>query len=288
MKERTYSEKEIASMLERAAELQAEASRDRESDSGLTLAELAGIAKEAGLDPHFLQQAAREFDTPGQVFVKKGLSASNTHIYVDRVIEGEMNDEAWEDIVAELSHRFDTTDGTAYGMPGYGVGSSEQTGRSVQWKHLSYAGVETRVLLRPRGDHVTLRISQKVGFSTPTIESMVWGTLVAGAIAGTTLAIADAPLIAGFVFLIALAAFSPLIRFFDKKWRNQKHKKLDGLASDIVSILTNAQASESNSENLIYDDDASIASGSRIDKDLLDAEHRDTSRATQRKKTRSL
>ena len=59
---RTYSEREVADIIERAAERQATA--DRTDDRpGLTLDEIERIGAEAGLDPAALRAAANEADT---------------------------------------------------------------------------------------------------------------------------------------------------------------------------------------------------------------------------------
>ena len=63
---RTYSDKEIAALLERTAQLQAEEAESADKTrEGLNLTELELIARDAGLDPHFLHRAAIELEHAG-------------------------------------------------------------------------------------------------------------------------------------------------------------------------------------------------------------------------------
>ena len=75
---RIYNEEEIASLLERTAQLQADdATADKLSSQGLSLSELEGIASEAGLDPEYLHRAAIEIESTGKKGFKK---RTKTHI----------------------------------------------------------------------------------------------------------------------------------------------------------------------------------------------------------------
>ena len=76
MSERTYSEDEMAALLERAAELQAHTARTNERSAGLTLTELEAIAEEAGLNPEHLRQAASEMERLGPSILGKSTSAT--------------------------------------------------------------------------------------------------------------------------------------------------------------------------------------------------------------------
>ena len=60
MSDRTYSEREVAAIIERAAQAQ---QRGTDPDApGLTLAEIERVGREAGLDPALLRRAAAEVD----------------------------------------------------------------------------------------------------------------------------------------------------------------------------------------------------------------------------------
>ena len=86
MDHRTYSQEEIAAMLERAAALQAQQSDKSDFNTGLTFAELEEIATEAGIDSEHLRQAARELNAPGQGLLDRGSGSNATHIFANRFI----------------------------------------------------------------------------------------------------------------------------------------------------------------------------------------------------------
>ncbi len=246
MKERIYTEQEIAALIERTAELQAEKNRRGNRGSGLTLTELETVAAEAGLDPSLLRQAAAEIDDPRTGLLQRR-STSSTHIFTERWVQGPFNPDAWEDVVAELRHQFDSSLGAMMGTPNYGDGVTEQIGRSVTWKHTSMAGVETRVLVRPRGDKVHIRLSQRVGLGGPVAESVGYGTALAGFIAVMVTALAELGGLGWLVFLLILLVAVPVIFYADRVWRRKKHEDLETLGDRIALLLTptsEARASE--------------------------------------------
>ena len=59
---RRYNEKEVADIIKRASELQ-QAESTAESTTGMSLAELEQVAREAGLDPALVRRAATDLDT---------------------------------------------------------------------------------------------------------------------------------------------------------------------------------------------------------------------------------
>ena len=111
----TYDEKQIRALIERAAELQAQ---ENASDGpGLSLAELEEVARASGIDPKYIRAAAAERGRMGTV---RSTKPSATHIYAERIVDGELDEDAWGDVVAELRHRYDSSMGMSMGMPGYG------------------------------------------------------------------------------------------------------------------------------------------------------------------------
>ena len=237
MKDRTFTEEEIASLLERAAELQAEAARNAHPKPGLTLPELEVVARESGIDPMLIRQAAIEMDGRGRPSQMLAKDKTATHLIVERVIPGSLSPETWEDIVMELRHRFDTDMGKMMGMPEYGLSRTEQIGRSVEWKHMSMSGIETSLLIRPRGEQMYLRLSQRVGWAGTLAESISLGFLASFIIATVTGAIMDSGGLGVGVLLLSLVATIPLIYWADKSWRQKKHNQLDALADRVSTLL---------------------------------------------------
>ncbi|MGI9175712.1 MAG: hypothetical protein ACR2GR_10390 [Rhodothermales bacterium] len=236
MPDRTYTEQEVAALLKRAAALQAQAARRTERSPGLTLAELEAVAAETGLDPALLRQAAEELDEPGRPLLDRRAGTTATHVSVERHVPGALTPEAWEDVVAELRHRFDTDLGKMWGMPQYGVSATEQIGRTMEWKHTSLSGIETRVLIRPRGEQLHLRASQRVGWGSPVAEASTYGLTLAGLAALIAGAVVGSGGIALAVLFLSLFATVPLILYADRAWRRKKHRELDGLADDLAAL----------------------------------------------------
>lgn len=239
MPERTYTQEEVALLFERAAELQARSARHQQGE-GLTLAELERIAAEAGLDPAAVRAAAAELDAPGRPLTGRRSGATATHVYTERWVPGPLREEAWEETVAELRHRFDSDLGDLVGMHGYGTSTTEQIGRAVEWRHTSLSGVETRVLVQPRGEHLCVRGSRRVGLGSPPGEAAVLGLLSAAAVALFALPVAarlDAFWVGMAVTLLTLLAAVPLIHRLTVRWRRKKHAELESLLDDVATLL---------------------------------------------------
>ncbi len=289
MTNRSYTEEEIAAMLERAAELQTQQSRNSSLRSSLSLSELDEIAAEAGIDPANLRQAAKELDSPEKVLLDKSSGTNATHNFVERTIPGPLSLDAWEDVVAELSHRFDSDLGAGMGTT-HGRSSTQQIGRSVEWKHTSISGIETRVLVRPNGDNLRLRLSQRVGLGSTTTEGVMYGSFIALLVASITGALAHSAPIGFATFFVALLAAVPLVYYADKKWRGKKHRELNELGDQVASMLAVAgkQQQEVSTENEAWgwEDEKSEA---RIDDALLEpptqeSPHKPTRRSKSRDK----
>lgn len=279
MAERIYTEEEVAALIERTVELQAQAGRRAEAGPGLTLSELEAVAAEAGLNPALLRQAADEMNAPQRRPLAPHVGTSATHIYVERQVPGPLTDDAWEDVVAELRHRYDTDLGAMMGRPGYGRSAVEQIGRTVEWKHTSMSGIETRVLIRPRGDRLHLRLSQRVGWGSSIAEAATYGAGMAGLAAFFAGAIGKSGLLAVGVLLAVLAAAIPSILYLDRAWRRKKHRELEALAEHIAALAAAPDAAPARA--------AAPDAAPRLDPSLLDADEAATpDRTAPRHRTR--
>ncbi|MEQ9104787.1 MAG: hypothetical protein RIE53_08820 [Rhodothermales bacterium] len=244
--ENTFTKEEVAALLERTAELQLQQSRQHDGRPGLTLSELEQIAEEAGLDPQLLRTAAREMATIGSATgvrglasVKVGESTNSTHNYIDRVVPGACTDDALENMVAHLRHRFDTDLGSAMGST-YGASSVDRIGRNIEWKHTSLSGIETRVLVRVREEAMHVRFSQRVGLASPIVESMLYGGILSFFAALVSAAALDSGGLGVLSFLAALALFAPLVFLLDTRWRASKHRQLAELADEVSVLLSDS------------------------------------------------
>ena len=276
---RTYSEREIASIIERAAERQAEADRS-EGAPGLTLDEIERLGAEAGIDPAHLRAAAQEVGARGRT-VSGDAGMTRTHVHVERWVDGPLTDEAWEDTVAELRQRFGAEMMAMFGMPP--PASVQQVGQSHEWSHTSGLGIQTRVTVSPRGDRTRLRITQLVGLSSTRVEGIGYGLLLAfflgGPAGGGLAAWLGAPgsvaLVSALLGVLLVAAVAiPLVTKLDRDWRQKKLRNLGTLADDLAPIL--AAPREASLEG------AAVPVGGRLDLDALgDAPDADARRPTQ-------
>jgi len=127
--ERSFSRKEISTILSKASEFQ----RDKElfgSNEGLTSSELIQIAKETGIDEDSLQLAIEKMDEVSPELPSSFWSPLTSIQKVAR-FDGEINEQNWEKVVQEI--RFLTG----------GIGKVSKVGSSFEWeqrkKELEYS-----------------------------------------------------------------------------------------------------------------------------------------------------
>ena len=218
-------------------------------------------------------------------------------MYVDQWVAAELTDECWEEIEAELRHRFDSDltvmmNGGMMTDMGYGKGKSTRVGRRREWKHTSMSGVETRLMVQPRGESVQLKLSQRVGWASPMSESIMYGSSVAFLAAMITGGVMDSVMMAALVLVGVMAVAVPLIQWADKKWRDKKHRALEELADRVARIL--GDYARDNAPQMTYEDVALSSRTypeekvSRIDPSLLDTDQEEHSedRSPARKRTK--
>lgn len=106
MSERRFSEDEVSEILKYAAEVQDSDQGLLSPGTGLTLAELQEIGRQAGISPEAMQLAARRVGisvaNPTRTFLGLPLGVGRT-IELDR----RLTDEEWDRLVAELRTTFD-------------------------------------------------------------------------------------------------------------------------------------------------------------------------------------
>jgi hypothetical protein len=150
---RRFNDKEVARIIKRASELQEEEA-PAESATGLSLAELEQVAREAGLDPVLVRRAAADLDTRVTDQRPSAVLGAPTILRLERTIDGEVPVGEYEAIVAEIQ--------SALGA----VGTGATLGRSLSWT-LSPAGQQhsrsVQVVITPRGGRTTIRIEEQLG-----------------------------------------------------------------------------------------------------------------------------
>jgi hypothetical protein len=152
---RRFNEKEVAQIIKRASELQQEES-PAESASGMSLAELEQVAREAGLDPALVRRAATDLDTRVTDQRPSAFIGAPTRLSLERTIDGEVPSDEYESMVLEMNR--------VLGL----VGSASTLGRTLQW---TASGVDRRrvstrtvqITVTPRHGRTTIRIEEPLG-----------------------------------------------------------------------------------------------------------------------------
>ncbi|OGQ19847.1 MAG: hypothetical protein A2138_03760 [Deltaproteobacteria bacterium RBG_16_71_12] len=115
---RRYSEKQVADILGRAAELSAKEG----PATGASLDDLERIAIEAGLDPVAVRRAAAEVDRGGPAATKVNpLLGAPTSVVFETLISGEVTDDVFERVAELLRVRFPS-------------GQASVVGRTFTWQ----------------------------------------------------------------------------------------------------------------------------------------------------------
>ena len=234
----TYTEREVAQIIERAVARQAEARR-REGTVGLSMDEIERLGHEVGIDPEHLRAAAAEVDAGAAEHASRRTA---THIHVERWTAGPLDTHDWEDATDVLRERLGTDYGPAYGRTD--SGKTVETGHTKTWEHTSGLGVHTRVTVSERGDRTRIRVDQQVGIASSPVEGALYGLFsmflfgplafwLGGSVAdgglGTGLSVALA--------LVLFAAASFGIYKADVRWREKKHRRLDALSQELAALL---------------------------------------------------
>lgn len=102
MAERRYDERDVAAILREAAENQASRMESGEMGAGMTLAEIQRLAKEVGIDADQVAAAAARRESRHEKAEVSRFWGGSAQLIRTRTSDGELDDSAWEEIVAEL------------------------------------------------------------------------------------------------------------------------------------------------------------------------------------------
>lgn len=129
---RRYGEKEVGTILKRAAELQRKEPVAPAESAGVSLTELQEIAAEAGIDPKYIRQAATELEAdPGRGEFAPIFGAPLT-LRFQRVLDGELPTERFEDLIPDIQSAAEAH------------GQVSAVGRTLTWQ--SGTGTDQRTL----------------------------------------------------------------------------------------------------------------------------------------------
>lgn len=173
---RRYTDQEVALVIKRAAELQAQAAQVSEDErSGLSLTELEQIAREAGLDPGLVRRAATELDTRHTTTPRSRFLGAPSLLTLERTIDGEVPVSEYELIVEEIRRAFNDN------------GYVSTLGRSLAWSSMSQNGrggnqKRVNVTITPRNGRTTIRVEE----SLRPVAGGLFGGIMGGVGGGTT------------------------------------------------------------------------------------------------------
>lgn len=257
----SFSERESALILQRAAELQAQQGR------GLSLPELESAAAEAGIDVALVRQAAAEVTTlsttaPAPVPVPApasgGLLGAPLRLMHERVVDGELDPSRESDVMAEITWQLDphsrkhrpgatrwertgasaTTEPSAPLSGGPAGGSS---GGRLTWANPD--GRKIKVALVPRGGRTVIRVEEQIsdlagglflGMGLPL-------TFVAlGFILPICLAVIDMPVLIPVAFIAWAAMVLGMTRLLFTTLARQRDASLRALADGLAEVCQNA------------------------------------------------
>ena len=175
-RDRKFSEEEVALIIKRAAELQQTQQVESEPSNALTLTEVEQIAREAGIDPKLIRQAAIGLDRPSETSRPSPWVGAPTHLVFERVVEGEIPVEDFEPLINEIRRT----------MGDNGVPSV--LGKTLAWTS-SYQGGRRRnngrmvdVSIVSRSGTTTIRVEEEMR----NVAGAIFGGLVGGGGGGTT------------------------------------------------------------------------------------------------------
>ncbi len=226
---RRYDEKEVSKLLKRASELQ-RSSPATPNPTGLTLRELEDIAREAGLDPLMLRQAANELDTtsPTAGFSTR-LAGAPVRIVLERTVPGEADEGLFVSLIPRFEVAFD------------GPGQVGRVGKTFTW-----LGTRTN-----SGRTQQLRISSKDGETTIHLEESftgmvggLFGGVLGGVGGGVGIGMGGA--LGGALGSVALAFAFPIaiiattyaaLRTGYQGFIRKRQQKLEALLYDVVEAL---------------------------------------------------
>jgi hypothetical protein len=247
---RRYSDREIALILTRTAELQATRAAESEVSAGLTQEELEQIAREAGLDPRYVRSAIAELDAGRGTRESRWLGGASW-LQFERAVAGEVPPREYDTLV-EIIHR---TLGE--------VGQPSVLGRTLRWIALTGMsgrhahGREIEVSIASRDGQTTIRVHERL---RSLATQLFVGFLAGGGSGGAVLLSAlGAALFGGVVAPVAFGVGSVVGSYaiaraiFGSKSRSraeQLRKLIDALADHVSATAESVSVPDGSTPRL--------------------------------------
>ena len=121
--DRSYDDRQVALILQRATELQKRSPDVQGKTSGLSLADLEEIALEVGIDPANIRRAADDVES-GVLGASdwSGVFGAPLTIRVERDVQGEISDSVFDELLVEIQNA------------GLGHGQPSVVGNTLTWR----------------------------------------------------------------------------------------------------------------------------------------------------------
>jgi len=250
MSDRIYSEEEVALLIRRAVELEAERSRSGSNgdQQGLTMQDLEKIAADSGIDPELMRHAADELQNDvSPRDIEDTTTVNKTEIVAEHWINGEVTPRILDNLITELNHRF----GTSQEEIGWlnrlfddysGKALVNKTPTSADWKYYyEFEMYTTRALIQQRGNKLRIRVSKRQAWNMSwnseglNIFIALFSALLFTTIGGVLgFALLESPLMGGLGGLALTALFVPATIFFSKRKIKQHKQEVTEIAENLV------------------------------------------------------
>lgn len=241
-RDRKFNDEEVALIIKRAAELQQTQQAELDPSNTMTLAEVEQIAREAGIDPKLIRQAAHGLERPAEAARPSPWIGAPTRLSFERVVDGEVPVDDFEPIINEIRRTFGDN-----GIPSV-------LGKTLAWTS-SYQGGRRR----NNGRIISVNVVSRSGATTVRVEEemlttagRLFGALVGGGGGGTTgvsIGIGmgvfhSAPVAAALWFAVA-GGFYTLARTIYRRIIGKRETQLRELAGRLEQQITESIASRS-------------------------------------------
>lgn len=228
---RRYTEKEVSRLLKRAAELQHNVPAPA-NPSGVTLDELAQAAREAGLDPALVRQAAAELDAGGIATtgpkLGSALAGAPLRLVLEQTVPGEIKPAAFSALVPRIQ--------AASEVPG----QASQVGTTLTWNSANPSNTRMlQVLISSHEGQTLIRIEERYAGLAAALFGGVVGGLggvglgVGGAIGGALGSVALAVALPTSLVLGTYVAARQIFRAVARRRRRILEQLMDSIVREV-------------------------------------------------------
>ena len=227
---RRYSDTEVGRLLKYAAERQQsdEAGGGGGGEGGgMTLAALQAAAAEAGIEPRYVQLAAARIDSPEPTGSEHRLAGTALLVRAERIVPGELREEDYEQIVAEIQMATEL------------LGDTTMVGRTVRWRSVpsEHQLRSLQVTVASRNGETRIQAEERLHRYAGTLYAAILGgggvTVGVGVGFGVGLVLGSALFAAAFPVTFIGGVYVAM-RQFMKSVGRKRRAELDGLVDRIV------------------------------------------------------